>query len=182
MQDLLCEVRAEVSPTVLLVTHDLDEAGLADRVVVLVDGRVRQQAEPDVLHRRPADLAVARLVGGFTELPGTVRGGTHHSAWGALPVDPAAGLSDGAATLLLRREALTLGEVTRGSRGPGATGVVEALRHRGVRRLARVACGDGASSVLAEVELPAGHPVALGDRVRVTAPAEPAWAVADGQP
>ena len=38
MQDLLCEVRAEVSPTVLLVTHDLDEAGLADRVVVLVDG------------------------------------------------------------------------------------------------------------------------------------------------
>ena len=48
----------------LLVTHDLiDVVGLADRVVVLDDGRVIQVATPDQLRRHPQSSHAAALVG-----------------------------------------------------------------------------------------------------------------------
>jgi molybdate transport system ATP-binding protein len=48
----------------LLVTHDpLDAFALADRIVVLEDGRVTQSASPSELVTRPASKYVADLVG-----------------------------------------------------------------------------------------------------------------------
>jgi molybdate transport system ATP-binding protein len=59
----------------LLVTHDRAEAlALADRVVVLVDGTVRQTGSAQEVFERPADAAVAAVVGVETAVPGTVRG------------------------------------------------------------------------------------------------------------
>ena len=75
MHRLLGEVRAALDPTVVMVTHDLDEAGLADRVAVLVGGRVEQFDTVPSLYRAPRTLAVARLVGGFNELSGRVESG-----------------------------------------------------------------------------------------------------------
>lgn len=61
---LLRDLRGAWDLTVLLVTHDLAEAHfLADRVTVLLDGRVEQQGEAAEVFRRPATPAVARLVG-----------------------------------------------------------------------------------------------------------------------
>jgi ABC-type sulfate/molybdate transport systems ATPase subunit len=66
------EVRAELHailgdlalPT-LLVTHDFEDAAtLADRVGVLVEGRLRQVAPPAELVAEPADAFVAALAGG----------------------------------------------------------------------------------------------------------------------
>jgi molybdate transport system ATP-binding protein len=63
---------------VLLVTHDpLDAMVLADRIVVLEDGRVVQDATPATVARRPATQYVARLMGlnlygGRLEPDGTV--------------------------------------------------------------------------------------------------------------
>ena len=55
---------ADRATTVVQVSHRAEEAlRLADRVVVLVDGRVRQIGTPDVLNRCPADSSVAALVG-----------------------------------------------------------------------------------------------------------------------
>ena len=60
LHDLLRELRL---PT-LLVTHDFeDAAALADRVGVLVDGRLRQLGRPAELLGAPADPYVARLAG-----------------------------------------------------------------------------------------------------------------------
>jgi molybdate transport system ATP-binding protein len=60
LHDLLRELRL---PT-LLVTHDFeDAASLADRVGVLVDGRLRQLGSPADLLGSPADPYVARLAG-----------------------------------------------------------------------------------------------------------------------
>src|SRR5680860_827290 len=63
----------------LHVAHLADEAlRLADRVVVLVGGRVHQVGSPEFLNRRPADASVAALVGydnlvdAFVEPDGTV--------------------------------------------------------------------------------------------------------------
>ncbi len=50
--------------TVVHVSHRADEAlRLADRVMVLVGGGIRQLSDPATLVRRPVDATVARLVG-----------------------------------------------------------------------------------------------------------------------
>lgn len=57
----------------LLVTHDRTEAlALADRVVVLVDGTVRQVGTPAEVFDRPADRDVARVVDVETVVRGRV--------------------------------------------------------------------------------------------------------------
>ena len=70
---------ADRATTVVQVSHRAEEAlRLADRVVVLVDGCVRQVGTAEMLNRRPADASVAALVGydnlvdAYVEQDGTV--------------------------------------------------------------------------------------------------------------
>jgi molybdate transport system ATP-binding protein len=60
------------TPT-LMVTHDrLEVIALADRVLVMEQGRVLQAGAVQDVFSRPADVAVARIVGVETVLPGRV--------------------------------------------------------------------------------------------------------------
>jgi molybdate transport system ATP-binding protein len=60
----LQELLRELALPTILVTHDFeDAAALADQVGVIVDGRLRQLASPDVLVDRPADSFVASFTG-----------------------------------------------------------------------------------------------------------------------
>jgi ABC-type sulfate/molybdate transport systems ATPase subunit len=60
----LAELLAELALPALIVTHDhRDAIALADRVGVLVDGRLRQLAAPGELLRAPADPFVAAFTG-----------------------------------------------------------------------------------------------------------------------
>src|SRR5262249_2622742 len=60
LQDLL----AALEIPVLLVTHDFeDAAALADKVSVIVDGRIRQSGTPGTLVAAPADDFVASFTG-----------------------------------------------------------------------------------------------------------------------
>lgn len=166
MHDLLTEVRAALAPTILMVTHDLDEAALAESTVVLIDGTVHQHAPMAEVYQRPASVAVARLLGGFTEVAGTVRDGVHHSAWGRLPV-AAGGAADGAAVLLVRRESLHLeapSSASAAAAGAGLGARVVRRRPTGTRVVVTLV-GDDDSTV--EVELPVGEDVRSGTRVRV---------------
>jgi putative spermidine/putrescine transport system ATP-binding protein len=59
--------------TTIYVTHDQEEAlSLADRIVVLKDGVVRQVGPPDDLFARPDYLDVAEFMGFRNRLPGRV--------------------------------------------------------------------------------------------------------------
>ncbi len=66
-QELRVELKRlhqQLGTTVLHVTHDLDEAvALGDRIAVLIDGGLRQLGINQDILRRPADAAVARLIG-----------------------------------------------------------------------------------------------------------------------
>ena len=63
--------------TMIYVTHDQVEAmTLADRIVVLRDGRIEQIGAPVELYRRPANLFVARFIGSpaMNVIPATITG------------------------------------------------------------------------------------------------------------
>ena len=81
---LVAELRAlfvRLGLTILFVTHDHDEAfALADRVVVMHDGRIEQVGTPTEVWQRPANEFVARFLGWnvtsvFTGAPAAVRAG-----------------------------------------------------------------------------------------------------------
>ena len=63
----------EFALTAILVTHDLDAArALGDEVAVLIDGRLRQVADPETVFEQPASREVASFIGMENLLPGRV--------------------------------------------------------------------------------------------------------------
>ncbi|MFG3292343.1 ABC transporter ATP-binding protein [Streptomyces sp. NPDC048179] len=97
----LRELFGRLGTTVLAVTHDQGEAfALADRVVVMRDGRIAQSGTPLEVWQRPADAFVARFLGFGNVVPATVGGAVAVTPWGKLPVPGTA--PEGAHTLLVR--------------------------------------------------------------------------------
>ena len=63
MQDLLLELQKELHKTIIFITHDLDEAlKLADHLVILKDGFVVQQGEPQHILLNPNDPYIENFV------------------------------------------------------------------------------------------------------------------------
>ncbi len=181
MHQLLGEVRAALDPTIVMVTHDLDEAALADRVAVLVEGRIEHCDTIQTLYTAPKTLAVARLVGGFNELPGVVKSGVHHSILGAVAL-PSSLDADGTAVLLARKERLALTEPhTTGT----ATGLVVEVRQSGPHQdvIVEMAATHAAARTRLAVEVRLGTTLRPGDRTGVMLPGpQGLWAVTGASP
>ncbi|WP_372344090.1 ABC transporter ATP-binding protein [Streptomyces sp. KL116D] len=97
----LRELFGDLGTTVLAVTHDQGEAfALADRVVVMRDGRIAQSGTPLEVWQHPADEFVARFLGFDNVVPASVTGESADTPWGKVPVP--AGAPQGPATLLVR--------------------------------------------------------------------------------
>ena len=63
-QDDLLDIQRRFGTTIVLVTHDIDEAfRLGNRVAVMSEGKVLQYGRPAELLTRPADPLVARMTG-----------------------------------------------------------------------------------------------------------------------
>ncbi len=87
-ESLLAHMRSvlsEVGTTTIYVTHDRSEAfAFADRVAVLVDGRIAAMDTPERLWSNPRTTQVARLIGHQTVIDGSELG---FDGWVALPPD-----------------------------------------------------------------------------------------------
>ena len=60
----LAQLKQRVDAPVIMVTHDQAEAmTLADRIVVINDGRIQQVGHPMEIYNRPANVFVAQFVG-----------------------------------------------------------------------------------------------------------------------
>jgi multiple sugar transport system ATP-binding protein len=63
-RDDLKDFHEQVGTTTIYVTHDQVEAmGMGDRIVVMLDGQVRQVGQPQAVYERPADTFVATFLG-----------------------------------------------------------------------------------------------------------------------
>ena len=105
LQDELKRLQGKLKKTILFVTHDMDEAlRLADRIVVMKEGKPHQIATPDELLRNPKDEFVAQFVGRdrLTDAPELL---TVSEVMIKRPVtvDPNHGLAEAIATMRQRR-------------------------------------------------------------------------------
>ncbi len=109
LRQWLRELHEQTGSTTIFVTHDQEEAfELADRIVVLNEGRIEQIGSADAIHDHPATPFVARFMGAVVELPVQIRAGRATGQG----LDAAAlerrALPDGPATLFLRPDAVAL--------------------------------------------------------------------------
>ncbi|WP_163264622.1 ABC transporter ATP-binding protein [Chelativorans alearense] len=142
------DIQQRLGITTLFVTHGQDEAlAMADRIVVMRDGRIEQVGPPSEVYRAPATPFVAGFIGQMNLLEGVVDTQVFACPGLAARIP----IADGPATLAVRPEALGLSP----ARGQGM-GVI----HRAV---------DYGSHVMIDVELPDGY------RVKSMMPQSEAW-------
>ena len=121
MRDLIRSLQRQLGLTMLFVTHDQEEAAaIADRVALMLAGRLRQVDQPEILFRRPADRAVAEFIGAGNFIPGHSEGAMFQCALGPMRLPP--GALRGRATLTIRPEAICL--------GPGENALQATVRSR----------------------------------------------------
>jgi len=138
-EELLNELRAilkRVGVTALYVTHDQQEAfALADRLIVMRQGRIVQQGAPPAVYRCPASPWVARFLGLTNLLPGrvvAVRPPQVETALGCFALPEAEGLTVGQeVTLLIRPEAARLAADCPAGAGLPVEGRVREASFRG---------------------------------------------------
>ena len=96
MRQEIRRIHAQIKSTTIYVTHDQEEAlSLADRIVVLRDGAIRQVGTPSDLYFRPAHLDVADFMGYRNRLPGRLCGKSALDIGGTVIAGRAAGEVNG---------------------------------------------------------------------------------------
>ena len=143
------ELQRKLGLTTVMVTHDQEEALImADRLVVMNEGRIRQIGSQQDLYERPADSFVADFVGRSTFIDGRMDGpGRFVSAGGLVIACEASG--SGNASLALRPERLAL------LNGAGTGFGQQLLRDRRIHLLSRLAGRPACPPVAARAGDPA---------------------------
>jgi putative spermidine/putrescine transport system ATP-binding protein len=167
---LRLEMRAEIrrihdliGSATIYVTHDQEEAlSLADRIVVMRDGAVRQVGTPEALYTRPADADVAEFMGyrNLIRCTATKAGNlVSLRIGGAVALGtPAGGAAEGPAVAAIRPDDLKV-------RADGPLAVrVESAQYHGREFYCSGRTADGA-----ELYFCADQKVAKGDGVQLAA-------------
>ena len=152
VREELKRLQRELAITFIHVTHSQDEAmALADMMVVMQDGHIRQSGTPLDVFGNPASSFVARFIGGHNVLPGA------------------------AGPVAVRADRCRLKPDGAGHNSAGLAARVEAVEYQGgtVRVALMVTeTGEGASVLLPDDEYDAA-PVAAGTSARLV------WSPAD---
>jgi sulfate transport system ATP-binding protein len=141
----------EIHVTSLFVTHDQEEAlEVADRVVVMDNGRIEQIGAPQEVYEQPATAFVHEFIGESIVIPVTVANG------GVLFDGEATGLGcqdvrAGPARLFVRPYRMAI--VPAGRAAP-LRGAVKGVHGIGPARRVEIALGRGAAPTIIEVDAP----------------------------
>ncbi len=155
----LREIHDKTGHTTVFVTHDQEEAlELADRVVVMSEGKIEQIGTPDEIYDEPNSPFVFSFIGESSSLPVRIE---DDQVWlDAIPIGiPRGDLPNGPAQLFIRPHDV---EITTDS-GRGVTGTIAAHRRHGAVRRVELEVGEQRRRV--EIELPAALPLEASNAI-----------------
>ena len=135
MRALVMSIHRSTGLTTIMVTHDQHEAlAMADRIVVMSEGRIVQVGTPKEIYEHPASYEIACYFADGDVLEGATEGGVFR-AGGAEGVEIS--VADGSAPRIavVRESAL---KIDLG----GLPSLVSELRYQGQRRRATLVCGE----------------------------------------
>ncbi|KQT64498.1 spermidine/putrescine ABC transporter ATP-binding protein [Aureimonas sp. Leaf460] len=163
--EMRAEIRAiheAIGSTTIYVTHDQDEAlSLADRIVVMSNGLIRQTGVPEDLYDRPVDVDVADFMGFRTRVAGRVAdgSGTVEVGGSRLVLPAAARLRAGTPVMVsVRPEDLV---AVRDGLGEGFRATVRSIEYRGRAWFGSAVLGESVIYFRADTSLAHGEPVLL---------------------
>ena len=163
MRHELARLHQRLGATMIYVTHDqLEAMTLANRIVVMDEGRIEQVGAPLDLYAHPASLAVARAIGspGMNLLPANIVGPCRVQLANGFELEiGATQQGEGTVTVGVRPEHLSLAD-----NGPFC-GPVELFERLGPLSFAHCDIG-GDQTVVAQ--LPGDRKVTLGERLCFT--------------
>jgi iron(III) transport system ATP-binding protein len=157
MRDELCAILREADVTVVLVTHEREEAfSLADRIALMQDGTIVQAGSPEEIYFQPANRWAAEFVGAANLVTGRLAGGRVETAIGDFAADCGNGYAP--VEVLVRPELLELRP------DPAGPARVVGREFRGHDVFYRVKLDDGSELCS---QRPSTERVSLGERVVV---------------
>jgi spermidine/putrescine transport system ATP-binding protein len=168
MQLELKRIQHEVGVTFVHVTHDQEEAmTMADRIVIMNEGRIEQVGEPDELYEAPQTAFVASFLGVSNLLPATV------AAADSVRLDDGTEVAVPAAALRGRRGRVSIGirpeKLRVDAGGPNTVaGTVAERAYIGVSTQYLVQVPAGTVTVYVQNDRPGGRGLAVGDRVSLS--------------
>ena len=167
MRDLIRSIQAELGITSIFVTHDQEEAVmLADRIALMLQGRIQQDGLPQDFYERPATQAVARFFGTKNFVPGTVSGRVFESVLGTLQLGQ--DQPEGEGLLVIRQEAIEV--------GPGENSF-EAIVERAMYLGTHVRVWAHAADVAFQFTVPPGARYEADETITLRLPKEQTWVV-----
>ncbi|HEY1436945.1 MAG TPA: ABC transporter ATP-binding protein [Casimicrobiaceae bacterium] len=146
MRDEIRRIQRAQNIATLLITHDQDEAlSLADRIVLLNEGRSVQSGSPHEIYDRPADAFVAGFVGRANLIDARVIDAqTIDTPIGRLVTPPHGRAAGSALRVLVRPERIEVASAANGAIGENVF-AAKVLRDRffGATRQLEIAAGNG---------------------------------------
>jgi sulfate/thiosulfate transport system ATP-binding protein len=156
----LRNLHEEIHVTSVFVTHDQEEAlELADRVVVMDNGRIEQIGTPQEVYERPATAFVHEFIGESIVLPITVADGVARFGGAPTGLDPQ-GLPSGDGRLFVRPYDMAVVPIA----GAAFEGRVTRIHGLGPARRIEVALRSETSAVI-EIDVPRSGELAPGQTV-----------------
>lgn len=187
MRFYIKELQREFGITTIYVTHDQAEAlVLADRIAVMMDGRLQQLATPREVYERPANAVVADFIGLTNFIDGRVarRDGEHVTVatpWGEVATQAAAERAAGEdVRVCVRPEAFSVATsddvpgLSRDGDATVLTGTVGEVAYLGSVFDFHLQVAEG---LVVRVQTPDGRCAVEGSRVAVRFGAARTWAV-----
>ena len=169
MRRWVVDLQHAAGTTLLLVTHDQEEAlAVAQRIGVLDGGQLQQVGEPEDFFLRPASLGVARFFGGQNFIPGVQTGLSVQTPLGSFATPQQ---RSGPVTLTFRPEAPQLGQGAANA----FRATVRAASFGGTSRHDDLEAG-GKTLVW---HAPPSIRLAVGETVGLTCPPESCWTIPD---
>lgn len=107
MRSLIYSIQKELNITTVLVTHDQEEAiVLADKIALILNGKLKQFDTSENLYSRPADAAVVKFFGGNNLIPGKANDGNFACSIGTFTIPKE--IDSGTGLLTFRPESLLI--------------------------------------------------------------------------